>query len=285
MSSASHTSYIHRTQQHGAWKNSVATLYSCPSCYLTLMARVNDRMFGAGDTRCSALVLVNRNARLTAKEGKGEEEIGHRIERFRSATFTVVGTQHAEQVRHDRTNLQSSVLPTPFILDACRVRTYLSHFFSCNSSPCCPIDMGANHSQPKDRKEEPKARRSSTLLTLGKSPSRLNLFNLGKRSPQPPATPVTPVAVEPAAEPSIASPEASTADPEDRPEAAVFVSLPLFVRTGADCSLLCRLYFPSFSHLLYLYILNHQDEESDVALIMPQQPATVPCQVCLQNPL
>lgn len=98
--------------------------------------------------------------------------------------------------------------------------------------------MGANHSQPKDHKEERKAKRSSTLPTLlGKTTSRLNLLGLGRRSPQPPATPVTPQAdhmvVELAAERGTASPEASVADPENRPEVAVDVSLtPLFTLSG-----------------------------------------------------
>lgn len=89
--------------------------------------------------------------------------------------------------------------------------------------------MGANHSQPKDHKEERKVKRSPTLPTLfGKTSSRLNLLNLGRRSPQPPATPVTPQAVmvvELTAGQGTASPEASVADPEDRPELTVDVRL------------------------------------------------------------
>ena len=88
--------------------------------------------------------------------------------------------------------------------------------------------MGGNHSQPKDQKEERKAKRSPTLSTfLGKSPSRLNLLGLGRRSPQPPATPVTPQAVtvgELLAEQGTASPEVSALDPDDRPEVADLVS-------------------------------------------------------------
>lgn len=100
--------------------------------------------------------------------------------------------------------------------------------------------MGANHSQPKDRKEERKPKRSPTLPTLlGKPSSRLNLLNLGRRSPQP-ATPVTPQAITPvvalAAEPDMASPEASAADLEERPEAAVLVCLPVLAQLGSDCS-------------------------------------------------
>ncbi|KAG9308304.1 kinase-like domain-containing protein [Chiua virens] len=107
--------------------------------------------------------------------------------------------------------------------------------------------MGANHSQPKDRKEErnEKPKRSPTLL--GKASSRLNLLGLGRRSPQPPATPVTPstphaVTVVDFAEQGTTSPEPSAMDPEDRPELAV------------------------------------EDQESDPVITMPQQPVTVPCQ-------
>lgn len=87
--------------------------------------------------------------------------------------------------------------------------------------------MGANHSQPRDPKDpERKGKRASLSTFLGKSPSRLNLLGLGRRSPQP-ATPVTPQAaarVELIAEPGTASPEASVVDPEDRPEEAVEVT-------------------------------------------------------------
>lgn len=115
--------------------------------------------------------------------------------------------------------------------------------------------MGANHSQPKDRNEERKAKRSPTLSTLmGKSPSRLNLLGLGKRSPQPPATPVTPQALtvaELVAEQGTASPEASVADPEDRPEVCF---CPLFrTRLIALSAVRSRhKYAPRLPHLLSL---------------------------------
>lgn len=156
--------------------------------------------------------------------------------------------------------------------------------------------MGANHSQPKDHKEERKAKRSPTLPTLlGKTSSRLNLLNFGRRSPQPPATPVTPQAVmviELAAGQGTASPEASAADPEDRPEMTVEVSqFPLFIRLWPDCApavadctpdINTHLAF-SLSPIFSLHIHNHQDQESDLAIVMPPQPATVACQVSLWN--
>ncbi|KAG8216129.1 hypothetical protein J3R82DRAFT_8132 [Butyriboletus roseoflavus] len=103
--------------------------------------------------------------------------------------------------------------------------------------------MGANHSQPKDHKEERKVKRSPTLPSLlGKTSSRLNLLGLGRRSPQPPATPVTPQAatvLELVAEGGMASPEASVADPENRPEVAVDVS-PTRLLTLSGLGLIAR---------------------------------------------
>ena len=144
--------------------------------------------------------------------------------------------------------------------------------------------MGANQSQPsKDHKEEHKPKRSPTLSFLGKSSSRLNLLNLGKRSPQPPATPVTPQAatmvMEFVAEQGTASPEVSAVDPEERPEEAdgVSLSLPLSrpdLTARSAVSLRASLvhFFPSYHHI-------HQDLGADIAITMPQQPVTVPCQV------
>lgn len=125
------------------------------------------------------------------------------------------------------------------VADACRVRAYLKSLLLVVSPHhfAFPVGvMGANHSQPKDHKE--KAKRSPSLPTLlGKTSSRLNLLGLGKRSPQPPATPVTPQAVtvlELTAERDVASPEASADDSEDRPEVAGEASLfPHFIRHAA----------------------------------------------------
>lgn len=117
--------------------------------------------------------------------------------------------------------------------------------------------MGANTSHPtrergEDSREERKAKRSPTLSTILRlQTGGLSFIGIGKRSPQPPPTPVQPpptimpqIQIDPPADERTASPELTPAATEynDRPEIAV-------------------------DPLLW-----------DIEIMSPSQPATVPCQ-------
>lgn len=110
--------------------------------------------------------------------------------------------------------------------------------------------MGANSSHParehkfEDREEEPKVKRSPTRSTILRlQTTGLSFMGMGKRSPQPPPTPVQPpptvvpqIHVNPPADERTASPELTpvTAEPQDRPEIAVDVSLCCFSSFGFE---------------------------------------------------